>query len=188
MLWSRALEEVEKGRESCLGTAYHTAEREKKFLFSDSYYESQVALIRKQSTSDVDWSVLEDFKGKTFVVVKDNSYGKEFDEADFLKKHTTPDESISLALHFLRGIGDYVVMDPLVTRTLLKKEPFIKRKIKWATITRPLSRNKLYLICSKAIKNMKNTVKDFNAGLSEIKKDSKIQDILKKHGISEQDF
>ena len=183
-MWARSMKLVKQGKESCLATAYHTPERAAEYYFSDGYLESKVAFIKKRSTPNIDWTKLSDFKEKVFVVVKGNSYGKEFDEATYIKRYTTVDETKSLVRHFIRGIGDYVVMDPLVASQLLSGQQFKSKKVEWDTVKKPLSTNQLYIMCSKAIDGMTETLKAFNKGLDTITANGTKNNILRlnRHG------
>ena len=184
MKWPRAIAQVEKGKESCIGTAYFTADRDKRFIISDSYMDSRVSFIRRKSAPDLAWENLKDFEDKVLVVVKGNSYGKAFDNAQYLKKVETVDEKISLTRHFIRGEGDYVVMDPLVAQNLLANDRFARKKIQWSKLKKPLSVNKLHLMCSRSAKGMDKVVSAFNRGLKEIKQNRTMGKILSRYRMS----
>ena len=76
--WRRQMQMLDHGEIDAIAAIHHNPERAERLALTDAFTESIVHVYRTKETS-LRYSTLEDLKQYTGVLIKDASYGKEFD-------------------------------------------------------------------------------------------------------------
>lgn len=178
--WKRVLHETETGKYDALFLAYYSEERAKTYGMSDPFAESVLGFF-KQKGKDIAYNGLEGLKDYTIGVTLGYVNTKEFDEADFLKKETSPTDEASLK-KLAAGRVDLAVVDKYIGAHLMNTT-FPEGKESLEFVSTPLALNPLHLCVSKAKEGWEEKLADFNEGLKMIKEDGTYAAILKANGF-----
>lgn len=183
--WARVLREVETGRLDATVCAYYTDERAKKYLFSEPVMITGRLAFYKRKGETVIWKFLEDLKPYRIGILRDSAYSEEFDKANFLNKEPVSNEVQNLKKLLAKRI-DLTPMDPAVANYLIDRH-LPEQKNKFESLL-PLLREgqKVFLMFSREIPDVRKKIQMINEGLSEIRQDGTYRKILSKYGIKEQ--
>ncbi len=175
--WSRAMEGVRIGVYDALASAWHSAEREQDFLFSDPYLDSRLILLQRRDDPMV-YDDLSDLRGRRLGVRVDYAYGVDFSEVPGLVL-VEENHLIQNLLNLLNGSVDLVIGDQ---RTVaLQLEEYLKgqrHNVQVAAIDLP-GRSR-HVAASRELAGSEKLVEAFNRALAETKKDGSHAAIVRK--------
>jgi len=180
--WKRALELAKKGDYDGLLGAYYNEKRKEYFQYSIPISSANVVIIRKKSLMLPNKLYkLKDLAKYKFGTINGYSYGKEFDNATFIKKDVSPNLETNL-IKLYKGRYDLAVVSREVMLNLIQtKHPEYKGQ--FVELAPKLVENNLYIAISKKIKNSTKITNDFNAAFKSMQKDGTVNKILKKYGM-----
>lgn len=173
--WTRALKDVKEGKADIVMGAYHSADREADYLFSDAIVHLDTGLIARPGLGKNTFSSLRDLQGYSIGVARGWANNDEFDAANYLEKHVSTSPSLNIKKLF-RGRIDMAVMNFDLFRYEAKKAGFCLADIEF--IDPPLETHGLHIMASKQITDYREIITDFNNGLDKIRKNGKFQRIL----------
>ncbi len=120
--WKRALELAKNGHYDGLLGAYYNEDRTKFFQYSIPVSSSNIVIIHRKSTALPNKLYkLKDLANYKFGTVNGFSYGKEFDNASYLKKDVSPNLETNL-LKLYKGRFDLAVVSREVMLDLIQKK------------------------------------------------------------------
>ncbi len=173
--WSRALKNVEEGKNDFVMGAYYNDERAVTFHISDPIYYVDLGLVALKSLDFSEMDGLGSVEPYTIGVNRGYANTEEFDSADYLKKEVAPLLKFNLRKLYRKRIDMVVgVFDAI--RYEAQQEKMNTHQLVF--IQPPLQRNALYLLVSGAIPDGEQLVKDFNVGLAEIVADGTLDKLL----------
>ena len=173
--WPRALKEVEEGKSDIVMGAYHSNEREQKYIFSDPIYFLELGLIARPGLGLSKYNSLRDLTPYSIGISRGFANSDEFDTANYLDKHTATSPNLNIRKLF-RGRIDMAVMNFDLFRYEAKKEGFCISDVEF--MEPPLQTHGLYLMASRNISDGNRIIQDFNRGLDEIRKNGEFDRIV----------
>lgn len=179
MPWSRALDQVTKGRIDLLPATWYTQERTSYLVYSNSYLENELNIIKRAGDS-FKFSDIKSLDGKNVGVVRGYGYGDDFLSATSFNKPEANDLVTNLKKLQAKRI-DLTLEDKLVALSTMKEAGLNKSKFEFSDIA--LSTNPLYVTSGTANPNGKKYIDAYNKGLAEIKANGVFDAILVKYGI-----
>ncbi|OEE42369.1 transporter substrate-binding domain-containing protein [Vibrio anguillarum] len=179
MPWSRALDEVSKGRIDLLPATWYTQERTAYLLYSDSYLENELSFIKRAGDS-FEFSGLNSLSGKQVGIVRGYGYGDDFLSATNFNKPDANDLTTNLKKLQAKRI-DLTLEDKLVALSTMKEAGLNSSDFQFTTAS--LSKNPLHVTSGKANPNAQKYIDAYNKGLATIKADGTFDAILAKYGI-----
>lgn len=181
--WKRAYEETREGKFDGLFAAYYSDERAEIFAPSDPYISGPLVFCSGKKT-EIKYKSFRDLSPYRIGVVRGYVSTPEFDRADYLKKEEANSDLINLK-KLIRGRVDLIVIDKYIALYYLKNIPSVEGDIGSVRfLTPPIGEKPLHIMFSKAVPDYEIKVRKFNRGLSEIKGDGTVDNILIKHGFS----
>lgn len=177
--WSRALDEVSKGRIDLLPATWFTKERTSFLIYSEPYLSNELKFIKRANDS-FEYSGLSSLDGKTVGIVRGYGYGDAFLNATNFKKPEAGDLVSNLKKLLAKRI-DLTLEDRLVALSIMKKAGL--NQSDFAFTKEALSKNPLHVTSGKANANGQNYIDAYNKGLAEIKANGTFDAILSKYGI-----
>lgn len=201
--WKDALEITKAGGADGVFPAYHVAEREASFIFSDEICKSPLGLCKRRNIVQpspgggvlkkgmniafmtdprIDQvGALRDLKSYKFGVVKGYANTQEFDAADFLVKV----QALSDEANIGQLLGDEVqliVIDKYVARNIMiRKFPWFAGEVEF--MHPALSLKGLYLAVSRNVETPEEKIQAFNAGLQVLKQDGILTILMRQYGF-----
>lgn len=143
--WSRSLHSLKTGAVMGMLAAFKTEERQQFSYYPELPLTEEVAVVAVRADSEISISSLDDLKDYTVGVVKNYSYGEDFDSCTKLTKVVAPNDErlVSLLLNNRVDIalGNDQVFNDIVTRR------FQEGRIKYI---HTLTQEPLYILLSKA--------------------------------------
>ena len=121
--WARALKEVEEGKSDIVMGAYHSKEREEKYIFSDPIYFLELGLIARPGLDVNKYESLRDLAPYRIGISRGFANSEEFDAANYLDKHVATFPNLNIRKLF-RGRIDMAVMNFDLFRYEARKEGF----------------------------------------------------------------
>ncbi len=178
--WPRALKDVAEGKADIVMGAYFSEEREKTYIYSDSFYEVNTGLIARRDAGIRKYKHLEDLKPYRIGTSRGWVNTPEFDAAEYLNKDVARNPTINIQ-KLIRNRVDMMVAAFGIFRYELSQ---IGGDVdQFVFLEPPLIKNLLYLLGSRSIPDGEKLVADFNRGLELIRADGTYGEILKKHGF-----
>lgn len=127
--WSRALHLVTQGEVDIILALFKTPEREKAFHFIEPSYGNEANQLFSLIDNNVEFTgQLQQLKPFSIGTVRDYSYGKMFDQADYLKKLPALSEAVLLKL-LIGNRTDLIIGNPLIFQQLMQEQG-VSSKIK----------------------------------------------------------
>jgi polar amino acid transport system substrate-binding protein len=173
--WARALKEVEMGNSDVVMGAYHNAEREQAYIFSDPIYFLHLGLIARPGLGVSEYKTLRDLTPYSIGVSRGFANSEEFDAAGYLDKHVATFPNLNIRKLF-RGRIDMAVMNFDLFRYEAKKEGFCISDVEF--MEPPLETHGLFLMASRQIPDGEKIIQDFNLGLDKIRKNGEFDRIV----------
>ncbi len=177
--WQRALGYVKHGRTDAIFSLFKNNERLKYLNYPDEHINSVKMILIAKRESDIDVIKMEDLKGKTIGVYRGSSYGKEFDNCDWIIKDLG-NTNEALLKKLAVGRTHFVVMDERVAKYWYEKLD-MKNKFKiqdYVIFTSPT-----YVAFSKIKEKQSNKgwARKFSAVLKKMKNDGFMENLKKKY-------
>jgi len=180
MPWARALAMTEKGKFDILPSVWHSAEREKKLVFTDPIAKNRVVFIKK-ADDPFTFESLADLKGKMVGTVQDYSYRKDFLQSESFRRESTSSLLINLR-KLLGGRIDLTLGDALVSRYTINKT-LPDRADAIAFTDGALSSKPLHVTISRQRDDAEALAEAFNGELEKMRADGTYTTILARHGL-----
>ena len=179
MPWARALREVKQGDREVLLGAYYTEERAKTYLASESIYTDQVGLVALDSLGVKSFETLRELSDYTIGYGRGYAVNDEFDNAEYLQKE--PEESQVLNLRKLyAGRIDMIAGSFASIRYIAQQEGHDLSRLVF--LEPALKENTLHIMISRKADDGEQLLRDFHAGLREIRGDGTYDRILTEMG------
>lgn len=180
--WKRALEQSKIGEYDGLVGAFYSEERSHYFTFSETLTETAVVFASRKGRG-ITYSSLDDLKPYRIGVLRGAALTQEFDTAAFLKIEEVVEHECNISKLMSERV-DLIVMGKFhLLQILNQKFPEWSDEIE--IIHPPLKINGLFTAISKQNPDHKRIVLDFNRGLKEIQDNGMLEQIMKRHGVSE---
>ncbi|MCL9783019.1 transporter substrate-binding domain-containing protein [Vibrio sp. S4M6] len=177
--WSRALDEVSKGRVDLLPATWFTQERTDFLVYSDPYLENELKFI-KRAGDPFEYTGMSSLDGKIVGIVRGYGYGDSFLKATNFRKPEAGDLVSNLKKLLAKRI-DLTLEDRLVALSVMEKAGL--NQDDFAFTKEALSKNPLHVTSGKANPNSQKYIDAYNKGLAEIKSNGTFDAILSKYGI-----
>jgi polar amino acid transport system substrate-binding protein len=182
-LWHQCLEAILENREDVLIAVWKNADREKKLLFSDPYYESEVVLIHNPNKK-LEYTSLSSLAGKNVGIIDEYFYWDEFQEATIFKKISS--SSLITNLRKLKsGKIDVTLDDRLVAMHAIEDGGYDKNIIEIINV--PVAKRDIYVAANIKNPKSKEIIEKFNAGLKQIKINQTYRKIIQKYDDMKKD-
>lgn len=175
--WPRALMAAELGKVDAVYPTFYSNERTKRFNFSDSY-RGGLSVIVALKSSGIDFKTnLRELSPYTIGVVRGYVFGKEFDEAKYLKKidATDDDQNIRKLLH---KRVDLIIINLFVLQNLMKTQYADEPKVKDIKVIGPPVQTEYFRVAFTKKRDTSDLRKAYDSGLSKIKASKKFDHIL----------
>ena len=182
--WARVLYDVKNGKLDAAACAYYSDERATQYLFSESVMITGRLVFYKRTGESVIWKSLEDLRPYRIGVLNGSTYSKEFDEANFLNKDPVLSEVQNLKKLLAKRI-DLAPFDPAVANYLIDRHLPEQKKNFESLLPILKEGQKVFLMFSREIPDVRKKIQMINEGLSEIQQDGTYEKILSKYGIKE---
>lgn len=181
MPWQRALDWVAKGHYEGVTPAYYTKKRAVEYSVSDPFPGAPLVFIKRKN-SKIKYTQLKDLIPYKIACAYGYAYTKEFDEAKYLQKSFTNNDTTGYR-RLLFGTVDLWVADKFIAQYTISSH-LPERAIETEIIKKSLSEQKLYIMFTKKIKDYKKFTQAFNQGLSSVMTDGTFEAILARHGLN----
>lgn len=179
MPWARAIKQVSDGDIDVLVATWYTEERTAYLRYSEPYIQNQLKFI-KRAGDNFEFNGLDSLTGKTVGIVRDYGYGDDFSNApNFSRPETTNIASNLLKLK--AGRIDLTLEDEIVALSTMKNEGIDPSEFEFTS--NALSVNNLHVSSGKANPRSEEIIAAFNRGLSAIRENGTMAELLKKYGI-----
>ena len=179
--FSRCLLEVENGQMDAIMSIYKTPERENFLYFPTEHTNFDMAILFTSKDSNLKYDGnLKSLAGLNIAFERNNSYGEEFDNADYIIKEEIPNcrtlVSVIANKRYPVGIHSHY---PLIA---LAKELNSLDKIK--TLSPPISKDKLYIAFTKAKgPSYEKLAQDFSEALKNFKTTPEYKEIMQDYEL-----
>lgn len=186
MPWARVLKSLKNGELiDAAACTYYTEERNQTYLFSAPVMQSGGLVFYKRKEMDLAiWKTLDDLREYRIGVHQGTAYTPEFDQAEFLDKEGVSNGDLNFKKLLLNRI-DLTPVDPAFAHYYIQRN-LPEQKDDFAILSPPLNTGQpVYLMFSRAIPDVQIKIQALNEGLKEIREDGTLNEILKKHGLSE---
>ena len=174
--WTRALKDVEEGKEDFVMGAYFNEDRNKTYIMSDPVYDVEVSLVGLESNGIKTYNSLQDLQQFTFGISRGYANSEEFDSADYLNKDVAKGPDLNIRKLFRNRI-DFAVGARDILAYEAKTQNFNTSLLTF--LSPPLQSNALYLMASRSIPDGEEIIAGFNRALNEMRADGTFQDILR---------
>ncbi|WP_417068180.1 substrate-binding periplasmic protein [Niveibacterium terrae] len=177
--WNRAIEEARAGAVTGIVGAWHSAEREKDFLYSAPIIKNDIVFFAF-ADRPIRYQKLADLQPYRIGAVRGNSFIRTLQQAHLrLDLATSQDENLR---KFINRRFDILVDERRATELAIRTRfPGLENQI--VALQPPLETNYLYLIVSKRANHAEQIVTDFNKGLATIEKDGTLKKIYRESGF-----
>jgi len=178
----RVMQQVEAGEDHAGYPAYYSDDRAERFYYSDPFADSAVGFYKRKDT-EIPYKTLRDLAPFKIGVCLGFTYPREFNEADYLKKEVARNEVLNLRKLIEKRIGLFITDRAAAQAAISASVPEGKEVLEF--MEPPLETRSLHLIFGKRKHHNEPLCGDFNAGLQMIIQDGTVENILKKHGITQ---
>lgn len=177
--WQRALEYVKHGRTDAIFSLFKNDERLKYLNYSDENINSVKMILITKRESDIDVIKMEGLRGKIVGVYRGSSYGKEFDNSDWIIKDVG-NTNEALLKKLAVGRTHFVVMDERVAKYWYEK---FDMKDVFKTQDYVIFKSPTYVAFSKIKEKQsnKNWARKFSAVLKKMKDEGFMENLKKKY-------
>ena len=178
--WKRAQAYAKEGKRcDAITEIYFNEERLNHYWFGAPYSVHEVYMIGLESHPVTDYASLRDLQGYTIGHNRAGSLSKEFDAAGYLRKQETDGYANGINMLLNKRIDFFVSAKSVA---LYEADKFGARD-KIRTVGKPLARQHVHMAFSN--KNPANLLRldDYNAGLFDLFRSGRYDEIMKKHGF-----
>jgi len=182
--WTRALDDVYKGRADALVAVWRTADRAGHLRFSDPYFTNHLVLVARKDRH-FKFTSLDDLSGLIVGIGRGYDYSDDFMQANnFVKEPaTTADQNLK---KLSSGRVDLAIEDACIARYTMKQEAKgfdLERDLE--IISPPLFELPLYFGVSAQAPRSQEILDAFNRGLSAMKQDGSYRTLLMRHSVDD---
>ncbi len=175
--WSRALEGASIGVYDALAAAWYTPERDKAFLFSEPYLDSDMIIVKSRSTPGR-YTSLQDLSGARLGILTDYAYGIEFNQVQGLQL-VEENHLIQNLLNLLNGRVDFVIGDR--RSVVFQLNEYLKDQIhKFEVVAIELPGRARHVAASREVDGHEAVIAAFNKALAETRRDGSYDAIIDK--------
>ncbi|MFM6929830.1 MAG: substrate-binding periplasmic protein [Bdellovibrio sp.] len=175
--WPRALIAAELGKVDAVYPTFYSDERATRFNFSDSY-RGGLSVIVALKSSRIDFKTsLRELSPYTIGVVRGYVFGKEFDEAKYLKKVESTDDAQNIRKLIHKRV-DLIIINLFVLQNLIKTEYAEEPKVKDIKVIGPPVQPEYFRVAFTKKRDTNDLIKAYNSGLSKIKESKKFDQIM----------
>ena len=182
--WTRALDDVYKGRFDALVAVWRTEERAAHLLFSDPYFTNHLVLVARRDRH-FKFTSLNDLNGLTVGIGRGYDYSDAFLKADnFIKEPATTAEQNLKKLS--SGRIDLAVEDACIARYVMSQSAQgfeLERDLE--ILSPPLYDIPLYFGIGNTVPSAREVIDAFNRGLSSMKQDGSYDALLARHSVND---
>ncbi len=179
--WERALWDVKSNQKDGLLGAYKTDERMQIMHYSAPIFYAEETFFQLSSKPLITYKTLKDLTPYTIGTLAGVSNSIEFDEADFLKKESSPNVD-SLVRKLLAGRIDLIVQGRLVVIDHINNHyPDSLNKI--FQVEPVLKKRALYVTIRKSKEDGLEVIESLNNALKNLARSGKLTNIIKKHNF-----
>ena len=179
MPWARVLELADtKGM--VVACVWHTEERAKQFLFSEPFLVNRISLLKRRELK-LPWQTVSDLKPYTFVVERKASYGKAFDDADYLIRHSVANIGLQVKMIANHHMDIAPIAEGSALYHLSRLPTEQREHLNFAQ--RSLVINNLHIMVSRKVPNHHAIIEAFNAGLKSMLADGSYYRILQHYQL-----
>ncbi|WDP91690.1 MAG: transporter substrate-binding domain-containing protein [Desulfobacter sp.] len=183
--WKRCLAQLKKGGADVLISMLKTPQRERFTYYPDENISiSRTMLFKKYGKPILFNGSYKRLEGYRIGVIMGFSYGKTFDQADYLQKDGAVDTKM-LITKLLKGRNDLAAENQAVV-IATANQMGMRDRIEF--LTPPIHTQKLYVGFSKAHRRLEGLCRNFSILLREFKKSEAHRAILEKYGIAPSDM
>jgi polar amino acid transport system substrate-binding protein len=187
--WARAVSQAGCGDFDGVFPEYLNESRTSKFVYSDPFPGGPVGLYKRKDNNAV-YSIspqqdptkalrsLQDYK---FGVVRGYINTAEFDQASFLRKEPSNNDTNNLRMLYNRRV-DFIFVDKLTAEYIISsKFPHYQAELEF--MPPAFETKSLHIAFSKQAADFKGKINAFNSGLEQITKDGTLAKIIIKYGV-----
>jgi len=182
--WTRALDDVYKGRFDALVAVWRTEERAAHLLLSEPYFTNHLVLVARRDRH-FKFVSLDDLNGLTVGIGRGYDYSDAFKKADnFIKEPATTAEQNLKKLS--SGRIDLAVEDACIARYVMRQSSQgfdLERDLE--ILSPPLDDIPLYFGVANTAPSAPDIVKAFNRGLASMKQDGSYDSLLARHSVTD---
>lgn len=179
--WSRSLHLVTQGEVDVILALFKTPEREKVFHFIEPSYGNEANQLFSLIDNNIEFTgQLQQLKPFSIGMVRDYSYGKTFDQADYLKKLPALSEAVLLKL-LLGKRTDLVISNPLIFKQLMQEQG-VSSKIK--AIKPYVDISPIYMAITRNRKDAVEIKRAIGKLTQQFKKSASYQTLLEKYQLN----
>ncbi len=176
--WPRTLDGARIGIYDIIAAAWHSTEREERFVFSEPYLFNEIKFIKRKNTR-ASFDTLEDLMPYRIGIVGGYAYDDAFDSATWLEKIPN-NHVIQNLLSLVSGNIDLTLGDQWVIRYELSQ--YLTNSIKdLEFLPKPLTRKGLHIAISRSHPAHEKIAADFNRALKDMKDDGTFDKVLDGH-------
>jgi len=176
--WPRVLQSVKNGEVDLVATLFKTASREELYAYVEPAYGFEVNQFLSLKSNAVEYDGdLRSLSDITIGTVREYSYGKAFDQAEYLDKKAVLDEA-TLVKVLLGGRVDLIIGNPMTFFHILKQE-FKSEAVQM--VSPIVERTPVYFALSKKIDNYHSIQRQFGQIVTEYKMTQDYQKLFDKY-------
>lgn len=177
--WKRAMEYVKIGKADAVFSIFKNNNRLKYYNYPDININRVKMVLITLKTNNIRITKLGDLRGKTVGVYLGSSYGKQFDNSDWIIKEAVVSNEALIKKQFYSRT-DVMVMDECVAKYWCQK---LNMKEKFKTLSYVVTTSPTYIAFSKIKSRLtgKNPAQQFSMVLKEMKQDGFINAVKKKY-------
>jgi len=175
--WKRSLITAETGKVDAVYPTFYSDERATKYNFSDSFRGGLSVIVALKSSGINFKKDLRELSPYTIGVVRGYVFGKEFDEAKYLKKAESADDEQNI-LKLMHKRVDLIIINLFVLNNLIKTRFANDPKTKDIIAIGPPVQIEYFHIAFTKKGNTNDLRKSYNSGLSKIKSSKKFERIM----------
>jgi polar amino acid transport system substrate-binding protein len=178
--WARGVRLTEECKVHGFFPAYHSVERERKFILSEPLAQSILG-FHKPVGQRVDFQSLQDLRPYAIGVVRGYVNTAAFDKADYLHKDYAPSDLLSLK-KLIRGRVDLVVMDKYVGQHLVAANiPSAAHKLEF--MEPPLEVKDLHVAFSRECVNSQAVADGFDEAVRRMREKGMLSRTMAEYGF-----
>lgn len=175
--WPRALIAAELGKVDAVYPAFYSDERATRFNFSDSY-RGGLSVIVTLKSSGIDFKTsLRELSPYTIGVVRGYVFGKDFDEAKYLKKVESTDDAQNIRKLIHKRV-DLIIINLSVLQNLMKTQYANEPKITDIKVIGPPVQVEYFRVAFTKKRDTNDLRRAYESGLSKIKASKKLDHLL----------
>ena len=175
--WSRALKEVEHGRDVVVIAAWYSETRKDTLLFSEPYLYNEISLVTLEG-KQFEWGTYKDLSGKSVGVIKSYAYDDDFLTSPWFTRVESTD--LLTNIHkVMNGRIDMFIEEYRVAQWTMRKNKIAPSL--FTKIYPNVAYSGLHVASGKTNPNAQRYIDAFNQGLHLIRSNGELDRIVKKY-------